>query len=230
MSNSPPTAARRSFRLQSVNQHAQIRRPNLRCFIRNAVPEYWAIGHRQAKQYTESAQKGRGPFLTAQSFLRAVWDENKRFWGSTPSAPPRRPPSPRELDRRGPVCSCGQTSTLICANAWCGPRLSPRKSFSPRSIPTPMEMLPHLGAASAWCPIPAPVVRSTMFNARCSTHARQCSSACLPASHQSCSAHTRNFPKDATQFDRGRRLAANKHSISCLALDSKRPARAGGSI
>lgn len=59
---------RRSFRLQSVNQHARMRRLNLRCFIRNTVPEHWASVHRQAKGCNESAQKGMCQFLRHNPF------------------------------------------------------------------------------------------------------------------------------------------------------------------
>lgn len=55
-----------------------MRRPNLRCFIRNAVPEHWAIVHRQAKGCTGFSEEGRGPVPPAQSFLRAVWDDREQ--------------------------------------------------------------------------------------------------------------------------------------------------------
>lgn len=46
------------------------------------------------------------------------------------------------------------------------------------------------------------------------------------ASHQSCSAHTRNFRKDATQFNH-RLTAIAKYCLSRLALDFARHARSG---
>lgn len=161
-------------------------------------------------------RKAVGQFLRLNPFSAQPGMRTRtRDSGDPPICAAEKAKSPRELDIRCAVCSCGQASTIICANAWGCSRLSPRKSFSPRSIPRPMEMLPHASAASAWCP--TLVVRSSMFDARCSLHARQCSSACPPATSHA-TAHTRNFRKDATQFDCRLRLIA-KHSMSCLALD-----------
>ena len=69
-----------------------------------------------------------------------------------------------------------------------------------------------------------------LFVALCSTlDARTAALERVFASRQSCSAHTRNFRKDATRFDYSLSLVA-KYSLSCLVLDFSRYARLGGPL